>query len=207
MGFGDPRKVFDWPTSPQGSLIVHMLVDPCSTRPVNDNQVIETEQQCCVDGGCCHSASGTGGTLLQCSRSLTECSLVFKQFLKIYSVIVIISSANKYRKQKQYAYLTITYRSNDNYTDIYNGKMANCCQKVRGNAHWQTSCHFSYPWYNPIIVWVAQSASSVTNATSLSPEICVCGWLGSKHQLTNECHFSWPWYNPMWLTGLKAPTN
>ena len=34
---------------------------------------------------------------------------------------------------KQYAYLSVTYRHNDNYTDIYDGKMANCCQKVRGN--------------------------------------------------------------------------
>ena len=25
------------------------------------------------------------------------------------------------------------YGLNDNYTDIYDGKMANCCQKVRGN--------------------------------------------------------------------------
>ena len=34
----------------------------------------------------------------------------------------------------QYSQL-ITYRQlqNDNYTDIYDGKMANCCQKVRGS--------------------------------------------------------------------------
>ena len=30
--------------------------------------------------------------------------------------------------QKQYAYLSATYRQNDNYTDIYDGKMANGCQ-------------------------------------------------------------------------------
>ena len=33
----------------------------------------------------------------------------------------------------QYAYLSVTYGQNDNYTDIYDGEMANCCQKVRGN--------------------------------------------------------------------------
>ena len=26
--------------------------------------------------------------------------------------------------------LSVTYRQNDNYKDIYDGKMANCCQKV-----------------------------------------------------------------------------
>ena len=42
---------------------------------------------------------------------------------------------NKYvqETQKQYAYLSVTYGQNDNYTDIYDGKMANCCQKVGGN--------------------------------------------------------------------------
>ena len=29
--------------------------------------------------------------------------------------------------------MSVTYRQHDNYTDIYGGKMANCCQKVRGN--------------------------------------------------------------------------
>ena len=29
--------------------------------------------------------------------------------------------------------MSVTYRQNDNHTDIYDGKMANCCQKVRGN--------------------------------------------------------------------------
>ena len=29
--------------------------------------------------------------------------------------------------------MSVTYKHNDNYTDIYDGKMANCCQKVRGN--------------------------------------------------------------------------
>ena len=29
--------------------------------------------------------------------------------------------------------MSVTYGLNDNYTDIYDGKMANCCQKVRGN--------------------------------------------------------------------------
>ena len=51
----------------------------------------------------------------------------------MYSFIVIISSTNKYRKQKQNAYLSVTCRQNDNYIHIYDGKMANCCQKVRGN--------------------------------------------------------------------------
>ena len=32
----------------------------------------------------------------------------------------------------QYAYLSVTFRQHDNYTDVYDGKMANCCQKVRG---------------------------------------------------------------------------
>ena len=26
--------------------------------------------------------------------------------------------------------MSVTYRQNDNYGDIYDGKMANCCQKV-----------------------------------------------------------------------------
>ena len=35
--------------------------------------------------------------------------------------------------QNQYAYFeSVTYRQNGNYTDIYDGKMANCCQKVQG---------------------------------------------------------------------------
>ena len=29
--------------------------------------------------------------------------------------------------------LSVTYGQHDNYTDIYDGKMAICCQKVRGN--------------------------------------------------------------------------
>ena len=33
----------------------------------------------------------------------------------------------------QYAYLSVTFRQHDNYTDVYDGKMANCCQKARGN--------------------------------------------------------------------------
>ena len=33
----------------------------------------------------------------------------------------------------QYAYLNVTYRHSDNYTGIYDGKMANCIKKVRGN--------------------------------------------------------------------------
>ena len=31
------------------------------------------------------------------------------------------------------------YGLNDNYTDIYDGKMSNCCQKVRGNKTKQRS--------------------------------------------------------------------
>ena len=34
--------------------------------------------------------------------------------------------------------MSVTYRQNDNYIDIYDGKMANCCQKVRGNKTKQT---------------------------------------------------------------------
>ena len=29
--------------------------------------------------------------------------------------------------------MNVTYGQNDNYTDIYDGKMANSCQEVRGN--------------------------------------------------------------------------
>ena len=29
--------------------------------------------------------------------------------------------------------MSVTYGQNDNYTDIYDGKMANCCENVRGN--------------------------------------------------------------------------
>ena len=29
--------------------------------------------------------------------------------------------------------MSVTYRQNDNYTDIYDGKIANSCQKLRGN--------------------------------------------------------------------------
>ena len=36
------------------------------------------------------------------------------------------------KTQKQYA-VCVTYRYNDNHTDNYDGKMANCCQNVRGN--------------------------------------------------------------------------
>ena len=55
---------------------------------------------------------------------------------QIYSFIVIISSTNKYRKHKSNMLiwvLPIDKKNHDNYTDIYDGKMANCCQKVRGN--------------------------------------------------------------------------
>ena len=31
-----------------------------------------------------------------------------------------------------------SWNENDNYTDIFNGKMVNCCQKVRGNKPNQT---------------------------------------------------------------------
>ena len=50
----------------------------------------------------------------------------------MYSFIVIISSTNKYRKHKSSVLIWVLH--NDNYTDIYDGKMANCCpKKVRGN--------------------------------------------------------------------------
>jgi len=39
----------------------------------------------------------------------------------------------------QYAYLSVTYGQNDNHADIYDGKMANCCQNVRGNKTNQTT--------------------------------------------------------------------
>ena len=67
----------------------------------------------------------------------------------MYSFIVIISSQQVQETQdrrgggltgqevqetqKHYAYLSVTYRQNDNYILIYDGKMANCCQNVRGN--------------------------------------------------------------------------
>ena len=55
----------------------------------------------------------------------------FKQILSIHR-------DHKFNKQvqetqMQYAYLSVTYRQNNNYTDIYDGKMTNCCQKVRGS--------------------------------------------------------------------------
>ena len=48
---------------------------------------------------------------------------------------LFIHRNHKLETQKQYAYWSVTYRQNDNYTDIYGGKMANCCQKVRGNKY------------------------------------------------------------------------
>ena len=49
--------------------------------------------------------------------------------------ILFIHRNHKFNKevqetQKQYAYLSVTYGQNDNYIDIYDGKMANSCQKV-----------------------------------------------------------------------------
>ena len=51
--------------------------------------------------------------------------------------ILFIHRNHKFNKevqetQKQYAYLSVTYGQNDNYTVIYDGMMANWCQKVRG---------------------------------------------------------------------------
>ena len=44
-------------------------------------------------------------------------------------------STSRRRTPKRYAYLSVTYGQHDNYTDIYDGKMAYCCQKVWGNKH------------------------------------------------------------------------
>ena len=51
---------------------------------------------------------------------------------------LFIHRNRKFNKQVQetqthYAYLSVTYRQNANYIHIYDGKMANCCQNVRGN--------------------------------------------------------------------------
>ena len=41
---------------------------------------------------------------------------------------------DRYRKHKSsMAIWVFTYRQNDHYIHIYNGRMENCCQKVRGN--------------------------------------------------------------------------
>ena len=59
--------------------------------------------------------------------------LVWFGLNKMCSFIVIISSTNKYRKHKSSMLISsVTYRQNGNYTDIYDVKMANCCQNVRG---------------------------------------------------------------------------
>ena len=46
-----------------------------------------------------------------------------------------MSSTNKYRKHESSMLIWVLPmdRNHDNHTDIYDGRMANCCQKVRGN--------------------------------------------------------------------------
>ena len=61
----------------------------------------------------------------------------FQAFVFGWYKIVFIHRNYKFNKsvqetEKQYAYLSVTFRQHDNYTDFYDGKMANCCQKVRG---------------------------------------------------------------------------
>ena len=51
---------------------------------------------------------------------------------KVYSFIVIINFKKISTGNTKAVCLFECYcRQNDNYTDIYDGKMANCCQKVR----------------------------------------------------------------------------
>ena len=62
---------------------------------------------------------------------------VFCLFVFWLKLNLFIHRNHKFNKQvqktqKQYAYLSVTYRQNDNYTDIYDGKMTNCGQKVSG---------------------------------------------------------------------------
>ena len=67
--------------------------------------------------------------------------------------------------QKQYAYLSDTYRQNDNYTDIYDGKMANCCQKVRDNKTNQRPKQ-------------QQNKNKKLNQTKQTNKCMKCVWLG-----------------------------
>ena len=48
--------------------------------------------------------------------------------------------------QEQYAYINVTYRQNDNDTDIYDGKMANCCQNVTVLLSVYNYTHFVCTW-------------------------------------------------------------
>ena len=69
----------------------------------------------------------------------------FQAFVFGWYKIVFIHRNYKFNKsvqetEKQYAYLSVTFRQHDNYTVFfYDGKMANCCQKVRGKKANQTA--------------------------------------------------------------------
>jgi len=72
---------------------------------------------------------------LQYMHALVE--ETFQAFVFGWYKIVFIHRNYKFNKsvqetEKQYAYLSVTFRQHDNYTDVYDGKLANCCQKVRG---------------------------------------------------------------------------
>ena len=98
------------------------VVDPCSARPVNDNQVTETEQQCSVDG--VRSGVAVTPSVARGYRSSVQPfpdRMLVGRLNKIYSVIVIVSSANKYRKYKSSMLIRVLLMDS-NYTDIYDGK-------------------------------------------------------------------------------------
>ena len=75
--------------------------------------------------------------------------------------------------QEQYAYLSVTYRHNDNYTDIYDAEMANCCQKF------SQLFYIFYVYINTTRIWRAvvsifflNSNRSGTNAARLIFRTC-----------------------------------
>ena len=63
----------------------------------------------------------------------------------------------------------------------------------------------------PVVWWLVWRVNKRQIEVCFSPDVILCGWLGSKYQLTNYWSsyksIPQPWYNPLWLTGLKAPTN
>ena len=72
---------------------------------------------------------GWGFTLLPwrfANRLLLGATLALNKLLFIHRHLKFNKLVQE--TQKQYAYLSVTYGQNDNYTDIYDGKMANYCQ-------------------------------------------------------------------------------
>ena len=107
----------------------HRLVTACMARSTALAAATNPQLHRLVTACMARSTALAAATNPQLHRLVTACMARSTDL----AAAPIISSTNKYRKQKQYAYLSVAYRQNDNYTDIYGGKMADCCQKVRGH--------------------------------------------------------------------------